>query len=475
MKNHFSLASGLCGLVVIVFSFFRVQAANVALNKPTYTSSNYTSAYTGAKAVDGQTTVASKWTSNGSSSTSWLYVDFGSNQSITKVVVKHAGAAGEATYYNTSNFRIETWNGSSWVIKATITNNTASTTTHNFAATSTSRVRLYITDAGIDNYARIPELEAHTSSGCAVTLSTGTSSIGWIYQNSTFTSRTCGPISSGCGSNNWNVTCSSGCGLHIGDDYYADDWIRSNSSGTNISCGENVYAPFAGTILFAGRMTYSYGRTVILRSSQSTGFAFRVAHLQSMNVSTGNTVTQGQLLGKVGNDDGTSNGEGSNFVCHAHAVLYKNITTGNGVTNLSGGHAPSGSVSGSGPSTYAGAYYLDAGCTNKTSDDEMEASIIANEATVPSAEGNLYGLEVYPHPVSGSATLRWNQSEAAEVTIKVINMMGQSVREVSASGVFDSGSQAIDLDASALQSGMYFLIVQDKQGSLVKKITVIQK
>lgn len=480
MKNHYNRFVGLVGLVIFVFSSARVQAVNYALNRPVTTSSNYSSSYTGAKAVDGVASSASKWTSNGASATSWMWIDLGSNKTITSVVVKHAGAGGEQTYYNTTNFRIETWNGSSWVIKATITNNTASTTTHTFASTSTSRVRLYITDAGIDNYARIPEVEVHGGSGCTVTLSSGTSSIGWIYGGgSTFTSRTCGSIGAGCGSNNWNVTCSSGCGLHIGDDYYADDWIRYNSSWANISCGENVYAPFAGTILYANRLSYSYGRTVIIRSSQSTGFAFRVAHLQSIasGITTGATVAQGQLIGQVGNDDGTSNGEGSNFVCHAHAVLYKNIGTTAALNNLGGGHAPSGSVSGSGPSTYAAAYYLDAaGCSNKTDgEDEMEAANIASEAPVPSAEGNLSGLEVYPHPVSGSATLRWQQSATAEVNIKLVNMMGQSVREVSASGVFDAGSQSVSMETGSLKSGMYFLIVQDKQGSLVKKITVIQQ
>lgn len=461
-------------LMLLILAVFDLHAGNLALNQPVLTSSNYSSAFSGNKAVDGITSATSKWTSNGSSGYTWLRVDLGSSQSISSVVVKHAGAAGEWSAFNTSAFRIFVYNNG-WVLKSTTTNNTANVTTHNFSANA-RYVLLWIDDAGIDNYARIPEFEVH-GGGCAITLnSSGTSSIGWIFSNSQFTSRTCGTISAGCGTQNWNVTCSSGCSYHIDDDYYADDWIRfrSVSPYDNISCGENVHAPFDGTVLYANRLAYSYGRTVILRSSANNTFAFRVSHLQSIaaGITSGATVSQGQIIGKVGNDAGTS---GAVFVCHAHAVLYKNITTGNALTNLMGGHAPSGDIgSQTAATTWAAPYYLDAGCVNKhasaVSEELLQKATLALQNTTKMV---LRDLEIFPHPIQESATIRWNQTINAEVNLKLVNLLGQIVLEMNPSQSFQRGTQSLQLQTTQLKSGLYFLQVQSGEEILTRKVTIL--
>lgn len=478
MKKQVCSPLGLMGLLTLLFCFPKLHAVNLALNRPVYTSSNYNSSYTGTKAVDGTVSAASKWTSDGNSSTSYMYVDLGSQKSISSVVVKHAGAAGEWTSYNTSNFGIYTWNGSGWDLRSNVSGNTNSVTTHNFSATA-RYVLLQIWDAGIDNYARIPEMEVHSgggSGGCNIVLNaSGTSSIKWTFANSQFSSRTCGTISAGCGTNDWNVTCSSGCGFHIDDDYYADDWIRYNSQDQNISCGENVYAPFAGTVLYAGRLTYSYGRTVIIRSTANNGFAFRVAHLQSISgsVTTGGSVSEGQYLGKVGDDDGTSNGETSNFGCHAHAVLYKNINNSTALANLGGGHAPSGDIgSQTSATTYAAPYYLDATCSNKQGGSSQDLLVAGIQALQCSSALNQ--LEIYPHPIQGQATVRWEQQGHAPVKIAVVNLMGQTVKEIQPRIGSVQGIQSLSVSFTDLKSGIYFLKLQSGNETLTKKITVIQ-
>src|SRR5574341_328025 len=140
--------------------------ANVARNAVGGTaSSTYAAAYGGDKAYDGTVSVASKWTSNGATADSWLALDLGRGYDITQFVVKHAGSAGELTGYNTQAFRLESGTSLSgpWATQATVANTTqANANTVTLPGPVTTRyVRLYITDAGIDNYARIPEFEVY--------------------------------------------------------------------------------------------------------------------------------------------------------------------------------------------------------------------------------------------------------------------------------------------------------------------------
>ena len=117
----------------------------------------------GDQAYDGIVATDSKWTSDGTGAESWLALDLGDVQKIYQFVVYHAGAAGERTYYNTPAYRIEygdTLNGP-WQIMANVDNESRdnSTTTTLDTPLAARYIRLYITDAGIDDYARIAEFE----------------------------------------------------------------------------------------------------------------------------------------------------------------------------------------------------------------------------------------------------------------------------------------------------------------------------
>ena len=140
--------------------------SNVARTAVGWTaSSSYSAAFRGDKAYDGIVSAASKWTSNGTTADSWLALDLGRSYDVTQFVVKHAGSAGELTSYNAQAFRLESGTSLSgpWTTQTTVANTAqANTSSVTLAAPITTRyVRLYITDAGIDNYARIPELEVY--------------------------------------------------------------------------------------------------------------------------------------------------------------------------------------------------------------------------------------------------------------------------------------------------------------------------
>ena len=127
-----------------------------------WTSSDFGAEYSGAAAVDGIVSAQSKWTSDGESAESWIAFDLGLPRSLTSVVVKHAGAAGEQKSFNTRFYRLEVGGSAEgpWQSVASVDNTGAANVIETDLNDLTSRfLRLVVTDAGIDDHARIPEIE----------------------------------------------------------------------------------------------------------------------------------------------------------------------------------------------------------------------------------------------------------------------------------------------------------------------------
>ncbi|MDT0528886.1 family 16 glycoside hydrolase [Micromonospora sp. DSM 115977] len=141
---------------------------NLALGRAATADSSCSATEGPARAVNGTTTSGNrdKWCSTGT--TKWLQVDLDTTRSVNRFVVRHAGAGGENTAWNTRDFTIQTsTNGTSWTTTTNVTANTANTTTHDFSPTQARYVRLNVTKATStsDNAARIYEFEAHGPAG----------------------------------------------------------------------------------------------------------------------------------------------------------------------------------------------------------------------------------------------------------------------------------------------------------------------
>ncbi|MFD0346301.1 discoidin domain-containing protein [Kitasatospora aburaviensis] len=136
---------------------------NLALGRPATASGQCNANETAAKAVNGTVSGGNgdKWCTLTSSK--WLEVDLGSARPLSKFVVKHASAGGESSSYNTRDFTVQVRSASTdpWTTVATVTGNTAGTTTH--PVNTTARyVRLVVTrpTQTTDPAARIYEFEA---------------------------------------------------------------------------------------------------------------------------------------------------------------------------------------------------------------------------------------------------------------------------------------------------------------------------
>lgn len=142
---------------------------NLALNKPATGSAACASSEGPEKAVNGSVAGGNsdKWCSPAGSK--HLQIDLGVPASITSFTVKHAGAGGEPVMYNTKAFAIQlSADGVTWTTPVTVTNNSASTTTHPIAATDARYAKLVVTTPtqNTDQASRIYEFEVYgTSSG----------------------------------------------------------------------------------------------------------------------------------------------------------------------------------------------------------------------------------------------------------------------------------------------------------------------
>jgi hypothetical protein len=138
--------------------------SNLALGRPASGSAACAGNEGPEKAVNGTVLGgnAEKWCSG--TAPRQLQVDLGSARTVTGFVVRHAGAGGENTAWNTRDFVIQTsTDGTNWSDAVTVGGNTASITLHRIAARSARYARLGITtptQTG-DGAARIYEFEVY--------------------------------------------------------------------------------------------------------------------------------------------------------------------------------------------------------------------------------------------------------------------------------------------------------------------------
>jgi hypothetical protein len=84
---------------------------------------------------------------------------------------------------------------------------------------------------------------------------------------------------------------------------------------------------------------------------------------------------------------------------------------------------------------------------------------------------NISGVSLYPNPANGNTKLNFNLSVASDVTIEIVNTLGQTVRTINL-GNTSAGSIETGLNVSDLNSGIYFLTLKAGSTSWQQKFTV---
>ncbi len=151
---------------------------NLALDAAAWsTDGNFSAAYAGDKAIDGIVSAASKWTSTGAAPPHWIALDLGATRNLTGFIIRMAGDAAETIRYDFPAYQIQTGSSLSgpWATDFTVSNPAqfAVQTSYYDTPKSARYVRLYITNTGIDNYARLPEFEVYGTAQV--------NGLGWIF------------------------------------------------------------------------------------------------------------------------------------------------------------------------------------------------------------------------------------------------------------------------------------------------------
>ncbi len=94
----------------------------------------------------------------------------------------------------------------------------------------------------------------------------------------------------------------------------------------------------------------------------------------------------------------------------------------------------------------------------------------SNPTSVKANAGNEVSFEVYPNPTKGEANLNINATVAGKANVVVVNTLGQVV--FSKQVDLNVGANTIQLDATQFANGLYNVMVESKNGSMVKKLTV---
>ncbi|MCB0565755.1 MAG: T9SS type A sorting domain-containing protein [Phaeodactylibacter sp.] len=88
------------------------------------------------------------------------------------------------------------------------------------------------------------------------------------------------------------------------------------------------------------------------------------------------------------------------------------------------------------------------------------------------------GLEVFPNPFSGQATVRFFLPQAGTATVEVYNLQGQRIQPLAA-GAYEAGSHELPWyggaeGGKALESGVYLVRLITGEGILVKRVSFVR-
>lgn len=93
------------------------------------------------------------------------------------------------------------------------------------------------------------------------------------------------------------------------------------------------------------------------------------------------------------------------------------------------------------------------------------------QVTTQDIAGRDPDFQLSPNPASERVALQFNLLEKTSVAVYLLNSAGQSL-DISSMQAFPAGAHQIELDASALLPGLYFVEMRTEQGLSVRKLVV---
>ncbi|GBE31091.1 MAG TPA: T9SS type A sorting domain-containing protein [Bacteroidetes bacterium] len=102
----------------------------------------------------------------------------------------------------------------------------------------------------------------------------------------------------------------------------------------------------------------------------------------------------------------------------------------------------------------------------------MGASLDVEEAPETILPTNI-SLGAYPNPFNAAMTVNYTLPATSEVRLAVVNVLGQTVAELS-TGLVQAGTHQVSWDASAMSSGVYFLTLNAGSEMRMEKVLLLK-
>jgi len=239
-------------------------------------------------------------------------------------------------------------------------------------------------------------------------------------------------------------------------------WMRAATGGFGIANGSGVANFYADP---AGNIEDLYAKPVDLTSSLAhAGMSFDVAYSQyssendklQVHVSTDCGATWTQVYSKQGTTlSTTGDAITSNFIPTSAQWRTENVdlTSYLNQTNVL--------VRFRATSAYGNNLFVD------------NINIAAANGMIGIAENtsNVSDINVYPNPVNDNANVEFTLVNSTNVKVSMYNTLGELVYS-NLMGEMSSGNHNIKIDATNLNSGVYFITLNVNDGTITKKVTI---
>jgi len=423
---------------------------NLALNKTVVVSSTQSSSYPGSYAVDGNT--STRWSST-STNNQWIYVDLGTAQTISRVVLKWEAAYASAYYIQTSA------NASTWTTVSSVTGGNGATDDISFTAVSARYVRMYCVTRATSYGVSLYEFEIYGSGGTNYTLTTSVSGSGSItlspsggtYASGTVVTVTAVPAT--------GYTFTGWSGSLTGTTNPATVTMNANKSVTATftasSTGTNLALNRPVTVSSTESTSYPGSNAVDGNTGTRWSSAFSVPQSIYVDLGSTKTVAQVYLLWEAAYANGYQ------------VQVSTNASTWTTVSTVTGGNGGSDVIN----FTATTARYVRIYCTSKATSygvslyefevygSQTKAAVAASVDDAPASESEIL---VFPNPADDFVIVK----AAPEGKVSLCTITGSVIESKT---LVDS---EVSFNTASLAKGVYLIIVDQQKGRTVKNIVV---
>lgn len=101
-----------------------------------------------------------------------------------------------------------------------------------------------------------------------------------------------------------------------------------------------------------------------------------------------------------------------------------------------------------------------------------QVNLMAGFTSVKNIDENFKSVELFPNPATTETSVSVNLNNASEVTLTVVNNVGQIIYQTVSA--LQAGSNTVNIDTKAYAAGIYNVVVASENGSVVKKLSVVK-